>query len=85
MNKNAIQNDRDRIGYTKRTRRKDKGANDSKSPEQHSSPFIASLLNEAHDDTNSDFGEGISPYGRLDADMDDTNPDSPHNKVSQFL
>jgi hypothetical protein len=85
MNKNAIQNDRDRIGYTKRTRRKDKNAHEtnSKSPEKDSSPFI-SMLNDLHDDSNSEFSETIiSPYGPIDGigDGDDIlNPDSPQSK-----
>uniref|UniRef100_A0A914RD01 Uncharacterized protein n=1 Tax=Panagrolaimus davidi TaxID=227884 RepID=A0A914RD01_9BILA len=72
-------------GYTKRTRRKDKNAHEtnSKSPEKDSSPFI-SMLNDLHDDSNSEFSETIiSPYGPIDGigDGDDIlNPDSPQSK-----
>uniref|UniRef100_A0AC35G6P8 Uncharacterized protein n=1 Tax=Panagrolaimus sp. PS1159 TaxID=55785 RepID=A0AC35G6P8_9BILA len=89
MNKNAIQNDRDRIGYTKRTRRKDKNAHEtnSKSPEKDSSPFI-SMLNDLHDDSNSEFSETIiSPYGPIDGigDGDDIlNPDSPQTMLERL-
>lgn len=78
MNKNAIQNDRDRIGYTKRTRRKGRGGR-SMSPEHSTaSPMIQ---NDSFHEDASEFGdEDHSPFGD-NGDSMDSDPNSPHAKV----
>uniref|UniRef100_A0AC34QI95 Uncharacterized protein n=1 Tax=Panagrolaimus sp. JU765 TaxID=591449 RepID=A0AC34QI95_9BILA len=79
MNKNAIQNDRDRIGYTKRTRRKGKTdqVNSSLSPERGGitmSPYVA---NELFHDDGSDFADEFNENG----DSMESDPNSPHAKI----
>lgn len=81
MNKNAIQNDRDRIGYTKRTRRKGKTEhlNNSLSPEHGNlSPYTTN--DSVHDDA-SDFADEFNENG----ESIELDPNSPHAKVSSVF
>ncbi|KAE9550383.1 hypothetical protein FO519_006401 [Halicephalobus sp. NKZ332] len=78
MNKNAIQNDRDRIGYTKRTRRKGK-AGTSLSPERNTSSSM--IQNDSFHEDVSDFGEEDHSLMGDSMDLIESDPNNPNPKL----